>query len=156
MPNYSNRWKLRTLEACGLPHGVTRSIFQTLIMVSDWKGRSHRPYRELSKLAGVSKISCVRALKFLVEKGFIDEISKGRSHTPTWFQVVPCESKPEVASVSPEDTEEYVCFGIIKEDAPSVNVADLLYNGDYDQAPRTPSGSRLPSHPANWSTGAGL
>lgn len=90
MPNYSRNWKTRTLKACKLI-GAHRTVMLALITIGDWKGRSHKPYREIAELAGVSARTCATSLRFLIQKGFVLELQRGSGRRPSWLQVVECD-----------------------------------------------------------------
>lgn len=117
---YGRRWKAETMKHCGL-HGARRLVLGALVLIADWKGRSHRPYRELAQIAGTSTRSCSTALAYLTGAGFVIIQQRGTSHRPTWLQVVPYEPATEPALVQPDCTEDSASLVQIEYVDPSVN-----------------------------------
>lgn len=103
---FGRRWKAETMKHCEL-HGTRRAVLGALVLVADWKGRSHRPYRELAKIAGCSPRSCASALHYLTKTGFVLIEQPGSGRRPTWLQVVPYEPAIDPVVVQPSCTKTF-------------------------------------------------
>lgn len=101
---YRRTWKADTMKHCELS-GTRRMVLGALVLVADFAGRSHKPYRELAQIAGVSTRSCAAALMHLTQAGFVLVIERGTSHRPARLRVVPYEPTTEPTLVQPDYTK---------------------------------------------------
>ena len=104
MRKYSSAWKLPTVRDCRLK-GATWHVFAALVIAADWDGRSHLPYREIAKIAGVSPMSCVRAMEILIDRFYVTVLEQGRGRRPSYLQVAKWEESSDSLVVSSGGTK---------------------------------------------------
>jgi len=85
-------------------------VFSALVLIADWDGRSHQPYREIAKIAGVSPMSCMRAMKILIDRHYVTVIEEGKGRRPAFLKVAKWEPEraPVVVSSDVTNTKSVV------------------------------------------------